>query len=128
MAGATESGSMETDDVYTFRDVKPTPDVVHKYDRSTLKNVPIVIDHGKLSSNLVCRILKIHFFISSFCLGSYQCRVGWAVEPDDPKLVFRNLMAKLRKEKGKSVILSSFTLYSVKQCGLFYLCCIATRS
>ncbi|XP_032792319.2 actin-related protein 5 [Daphnia magna] len=71
---------MAEDDVFTFRDTKPTPDMYHVYDDSQKgNNAPaLVLDHG-----------------------SYHCRVGWAVDPN-PKLTFRNLMAKLRKEKGKS--------------------------
>ena len=35
------------DEVFTFRDVKPTPDTYYSYDNS-LKNgkVPIILDHG----------------------------------------------------------------------------------
>lgn len=42
---------MEEDKVFTFRDVKPTPDIYHTYD-SSLKgnNAPaIVLDHGNIS-------------------------------------------------------------------------------
>ena len=49
---------MEEDKVFTFRDVKPTPDIYHTYD-SSLKgnNAPaIVIDHGKTS-------IKLHYSI-----------------------------------------------------------------
>lgn len=35
-----------------------------------------------------------------FRKGSYECRVGWATN-DDPMMVFRNLIAKPRKEKAK---------------------------
>lgn len=39
--------SIDEDDVFTFRDVKATPDIYHAYDKS-VKNgkVPIIIDHG----------------------------------------------------------------------------------
>lgn len=33
-------------------------------------------------------------------LGSYNCRVGWATEKE-PQLIFKNLIAKPRKERGK---------------------------
>jgi len=70
---------MEDEETFTFRDTKPTPDVIHPYTDSLRdEKTPIVVDHG-----------------------SYNCRVGWACD-NSPKLVFRNLMAKLRKEKGKS--------------------------
>lgn len=35
-----------------------------------------------------------------FALGSYNCRVGWATEKE-PQLIFKNLIAKPRKERGK---------------------------
>lgn len=33
-------------------------------------------------------------------LGSYQCRVGWANQ-DAPLLIYKNLLAKPRKERSK---------------------------
>lgn len=33
-------------------------------------------------------------------LGSYNCRIGWATEKE-PQLIFKNLIAKPRKERGK---------------------------
>lgn len=33
-------------------------------------------------------------------LGSYECRVGWASN-EDPMMIFRNLIAKPRREKVK---------------------------
>ena len=37
----------EEEEIFTFRDTKPTPDLIHPYSDS-LKNdrVPIIIDHG----------------------------------------------------------------------------------
>lgn len=35
-----------------------------------------------------------------FFPGSYNCRVGWATEKE-PQLIFKNLLAKPRKERGK---------------------------
>ncbi len=42
---------MEEDKVFTFRDVKPTPDIYHPYDGSLKgNNAPaIVLDHGNIS-------------------------------------------------------------------------------
>lgn len=48
---------MEVDEVYTFRDRRTEPDPYHTYDASSLKDVPIIIDHGK-------------FIIKSFCTTS----------------------------------------------------------
>ncbi|KAL3289491.1 hypothetical protein HHI36_022912 [Cryptolaemus montrouzieri] len=65
-------------DLLEFQDLKPSPDIVHSYTPSLRNNsTPIVIDNG-----------------------SYQCRVGWATS-SEPLLVFKNLIAKLRKERYK---------------------------
>ena len=34
------------------------------------------------------------------CLGSYNCRIGWVTDKE-PLLIFKNLIAKPRKERGK---------------------------
>lgn len=59
-----------------FKDLKATPDVIHKYG-SDLRNASIIIDNG-----------------------SYQCRVGWSTR-EEPLLLFKNLIAKPRKERSK---------------------------
>ncbi|XP_059052636.1 actin-related protein 5 [Achroia grisella] len=66
------------DDVLVLKDYKTVPDVVHEYN-STLQygNVPLVIDNG-----------------------SYQCRVGWSIY-DEPQLIFKNLIARPRKDRCK---------------------------
>lgn len=65
-------------DLLEFKDIKTIPDIIHPY-TETLKrnNIPIIIDNG-----------------------SYQCRVGWATD-DNPLLLFKNLIAKPRKERSK---------------------------
>uniref|UniRef100_A0A1B0D501 Uncharacterized protein n=2 Tax=Phlebotomus papatasi TaxID=29031 RepID=A0A1B0D501_PHLPP len=64
--------------VFTLKDVKTVPDIVHEYSPSYKgTSVPLVIDNG-----------------------SYQCRAGWACD-DQPRLVFRNLIAKPRKDRNK---------------------------
>lgn len=65
-------------EVFELKDAKSVPDIIHPYS-SEVKNgqVPIVIDNG-----------------------SYNCRVGWATQ-SKPNLVFKNLVAKTRKERGK---------------------------
>lgn len=39
-------------------------------------------------------------YLILFITGSYNCRVGWATEKE-PQLIFKNLIAKPRKERGK---------------------------
>lgn len=61
-----------------IRDVKITPDPIHSYSKQIRSSgTPLVIDNG-----------------------SYQCRVGWAVNAD-PLMIFKNIIAKPRKERGK---------------------------
>nr|XP_022915377.1 actin-related protein 5 [Onthophagus taurus] len=65
-------------DILEFQDIKTIPDIIHPY-TSTLRNnsIPIIIDNG-----------------------SYQCRVGWGNQ-SKPLLIFKNLLAKPRKERSK---------------------------
>ncbi|RZC37910.1 actin-related protein 5 [Asbolus verrucosus] len=65
-------------EILEFKDQKCTPDIIHPY-TPTLRNngIPIVIDNG-----------------------SYQCRAGWATS-SEPLLLFKNLIAKPRKERSK---------------------------
>ncbi|XP_055917428.1 actin-related protein 5 [Eupeodes corollae] len=61
-----------------LNDVKAIPDIIHEYKPSLKDNqVPLVIDNG-----------------------SYQCRVGWSTD-ENPLLIFRNLIAKPRKDRTK---------------------------
>ncbi|XP_069682790.1 actin-related protein 5 isoform X1 [Periplaneta americana] len=61
-----------------LKDTKTVPDPIHPYLRNIRNSsVPLVIDNG-----------------------SYQCRVGWATQKE-PLLIFKNLIAKPRKERGK---------------------------
>ncbi|XP_018333622.1 actin-related protein 5 [Agrilus planipennis] len=61
-----------------FKDWKSVPDIVHCYkSQLSISETPIIIDNG-----------------------SYQARVGWAIS-DAPLLSFRNLVAKLRRERSK---------------------------
>lgn len=64
--------------VFQFKDLKPKPDIVHEYSRNIRKgHVPILIDNG-----------------------SFACRVGWGCD-ENPRIVFRNLIAKPRKDRTK---------------------------
>lgn len=64
--------------VFDINDPKVIPDVVQSYTKQlSSSKVPIVIDNG-----------------------SYQCRVGWASD-EHPTLVFKNLLAKPRKDRFK---------------------------
>ncbi|XP_053610708.1 actin-related protein 5 isoform X1 [Plodia interpunctella] len=66
------------EDVLVLKDYKTVPDIVHEYE-PTLKlgHIPLVIDNG-----------------------SYQCRVGWSIY-DEPHLIFKNLIARPRKDRCK---------------------------
>ncbi|XP_065340130.1 actin-related protein 5 [Cloeon dipterum] len=66
--------------LYNLQDPKIVPDsIFDNYAAVGKNNIPIVIDNG-----------------------SYQCRVGWASENHpEPTMVFKNLIAKPRKERGK---------------------------
>lgn len=78
-----------------FKDSKCTPDIIHPYTTSVRNNrTPIVIDNGK-------QIDQIAISLSTkFLSGSYQCRAGWSTSPE-PLLIFKNLIAKPRKERTK---------------------------
>ncbi|KYB26627.1 actin-related protein 5 [Tribolium castaneum] len=65
-------------EILEFKDLKCVPDIVHPYTPSLRNNsTPIIIDNG-----------------------SYQCRAGWATS-SEPLLIFKNLIAKPRKERSK---------------------------
>lgn len=65
-------------DTFQFKDLKPTPDIVHEYSpRIRNGSMPIIIDNG-----------------------AYNCRVGW-LQDELPRLNFRNLLAKLRRDTKK---------------------------
>ncbi|XP_011299255.1 actin-related protein 5 [Fopius arisanus] len=65
-------------DILELKDVKAVPDIVHVYSEKVKSELtPLVIDNG-----------------------SYCSRVGWATEKE-PQLIFKNLIAKPRKERGK---------------------------
>lgn len=64
-------------EILQFRDLKVTPDIVHEYTGATRRsNNALIIDNG-----------------------SYGCRVGWS--NGAPKLLFRNLLAKPRRDRTK---------------------------
>lgn len=69
---------MDVENVLVLKDYKTVPDIVHEYS-PTLKfgHIPLVIDNG-----------------------SYQCRVGWSIY-DEPNLIFKNLIARPRKDRCK---------------------------
>lgn len=60
--------------ILQFRDIRVTPDIVQEYSGKT--GNALIIDNG-----------------------SYGCRVGW--ETGDPKLIFRNHLAKPRRDRNK---------------------------
>lgn len=69
-------------EVLQFQDLKPVPDVIHCHGVDQ-HNAAIIIDNG-----------------------SYQCRVGW-LNQKEPLLIFRNVIAKPRKERSKKDIAES---------------------
>lgn len=82
-------------DLLEFQDLKPIPDIVHTYTSALKHNAtPIIIDNGTIQLIFKADSINITF------LGSYQCRVGWATS-SEPLLVFKNFIAKLRKERYK---------------------------
>jgi len=82
-SGAVEGGG----GIFCFKDAKSSPDPYFPFDSSSAKS-PIVIDNG-----------------------SYLCRMGWSdnnvslqdeqMPPSFRGLVYKNIIAKTRKEKGK---------------------------
>jgi actin-related protein 5 len=91
-----------------LKDTKTIPDPIHTYPKNVRNSsTPLVIDNGKciyldivLTFNFGTWTLNL-FNLSS---GSYQCRVGWATQKE-PLLIFKNLVAKPRKERGKKVMI-----------------------
>lgn len=61
--------------IFQFEDVGFTKDIVHPYSKNKFRESVIVIDNG-----------------------SHSCRAGWSTD-SKPRLVFRNLVAKLRGKK-----------------------------
>ncbi|XP_012263485.1 actin-related protein 5 [Athalia rosae] len=65
-------------EILELKDSKTVPDIVYEYSAKVRnESTPLIIDNG-----------------------SYNCRVGWAMEKE-PQLIFKNLIAKPRKERGK---------------------------
>lgn len=65
-------------EILQFEDTKTVPDIIYKYSKVVRDHlVPIIINNG-----------------------SYQCRVGWATD-SEPVLLFKNYIAKPRKERSK---------------------------
>ncbi|XP_031622283.1 actin-related protein 5 [Contarinia nasturtii] len=64
--------------IFELQGLKIVPDIIHEYKEHTKANqTPLIIDNG-----------------------SYECRVGWATS-ENPMMIFRNLIAKPRREKVK---------------------------
>jgi actin-related protein 5 len=90
-----------------LKDTKTVPDPIHTYPKSVRNATPLVIDNGEcIDSETVLQIsfldMKCMIFLC-ISLGSYQCRVGWATQKE-PLLIFKNLIAKPRRERGKKVM------------------------
>ena len=65
------------ENIHQLKDLRPTSLPVESYDEFRGSKTPIIIDNG-----------------------SWECRVGWATDKD-PRLVFRNVLAKTRRDKSK---------------------------
>lgn len=97
-------------EVLELKDVKAVPDIIHNYPYKIKDEaIPLVVDNGKRYNILHLDTLvhqhttvdSIYFLLNEiFIIGSYNCRVGWATEKE-PQLIFKNLIAKPRKERGK---------------------------
>ncbi|XP_043213325.1 actin-related protein 5-like [Amphibalanus amphitrite] len=61
---------------YHFKDLKPSPDKMFAY-TDDIKDVPLILDNG-----------------------SYTAKVGWTNQ-QDPAMIFKNLITKIRKDKMK---------------------------
>ncbi|XP_074654369.1 actin-related protein 5-like [Tubulanus polymorphus] len=67
-----------SENIFTYSDIKILPDPQQEYPTSLHDSkIPLIIDNG-----------------------SYQCRVGWASD-DKPRMVFKNVVAKLRGKKDE---------------------------
>ena len=119
-----DNQNMEETEVLELKDAKTVPDIIHQYSLDVKRgHVPLVIDNGErkcaharlcscredlviLTFLRVCyftlQVLYMLLILISF-LGSYKCRVGWATH-SEPSLIFKNLVAKTRKERGKKVL------------------------
>jgi actin-related protein 5 len=71
-----ETNQENDDKVLVLKDLKTVPDIVYEYSSKDQK-IPLIIDNG-----------------------SYQSRVGFANQKK-PQLIFRNLVAKPRKDRNK---------------------------
>lgn len=91
-------------EIFELKDAKAVPDIIHLYpDKIKNESTPLVIDNGKIQNSSITQftLLLIKLKLNIFKItGSYNCRVGWASEKE-PNLIFKNLIAKPRKERGK---------------------------
>ena len=93
----------DSSNLFDFKDFKNPVDPILKYDENKYDDT-LLIDNGKTalaqcSSKELCNSLES---IS----GSYHCRMGWKSSQEFDKtsedaLVFKSVMVKTRKEKGK---------------------------
>lgn len=99
------------EEVIILKDLKLVPDKYYDYTQS-LRNskTAIVIDNGnilikKMYNSLVLVVSNKYLFILS---GSFTCKAGWATS-SVPNLIFKNILARPRKERGKKVTKTSDT-------------------
>jgi actin-related protein 5 len=91
-----------------LKDTKTITDPIHTYPKNVRNSsTPLVIDNGKCSYLEIVLTFNCGtwtLILINLSSGSYQCRVGWATQKE-PLLIFKNLVAKPRKERGKKVII-----------------------
>ena len=90
--------------VYPFQDFKPGIDPILNYEKGKSGRV-LIVDNGTGGWILNVVIVTTVGFLFS---GSYQCRMGWdssrhfdASSLASNGLVFKSVLVKTRKEKGK---------------------------
>lgn len=104
----SDNQNEEENEVLELKDARTVSDSIHQYPSDIKRvHVPLVIDNGKKKFEGYVLVQTIQQFgnyhsYEFLCLGSFNCRVGWATQIK-PSLIFKNLVAKTRKERGKKV-------------------------
>ena len=113
--------SSSIDNIFPFKDVKSSTDPILNYDKGKSGKV-LIIDNGKFSIN--SKFVWTSLLFSAFLLfkGSYNCRMGWDTSGEfeasslgSNGLVFKSVMVKTRKEKGKESELHVRSFYKIQK-------------
>ena len=84
--------------IFRFVDAASTPDTIHANEDAS---ATVVIDNGKMRPSHAHDFSRSHCCVLHSIQGSSMSRVGWS-SSDSPDLVFRPVLGRTRKEKGKS--------------------------